>query len=224
MIQNMSNRKMFVYNTSQCGQDVFVYSQFFEGKKNGTFVDIGAYDGVLFSNTYFFEKELEWTGICVEPIPDIFKKLEANRACICVQGCIAEEEGYVSFLHIEGDSTSEMLSGIRKNYDPRLWKQIDREREILQTHWKEIQVSAFDTNKLLKKHDFQKIDFLSLDVEGSEIEVLKSWDLTQYPISIISVENNYDDPYIRELLEQKDFEYITRLRHDQIYKHKDFSG
>ena len=58
----------------------------FKKKSNGTFVDIGAHDGVTFSNSYFFEKERNWKGICVEPIPEIFSKLDETRNCIKING------------------------------------------------------------------------------------------------------------------------------------------
>lgn len=50
--------------------------RFFKNLKNGVFFDIGAHDGVSLSNTYFFEKELGWSGICLEPIPEVFERLK----------------------------------------------------------------------------------------------------------------------------------------------------
>src|SRR5262249_56743026 len=55
---------------SQLGQDIFVYNTFFrERRTKGYFVDIGAYDGVTFSNSLFFERHLGWQGVCIEPLP-----------------------------------------------------------------------------------------------------------------------------------------------------------
>ena len=66
---------------SQHKQDEFVVN-YFKGKKNGVFVDIGAHDGITLSNTYVLEKELGWTGICVEPMDHEYKKLTECRNCI----------------------------------------------------------------------------------------------------------------------------------------------
>ena len=80
---------------SQLGQDKIV-DEYFRGKRHGVFVDIGAYDGLTFSNTLMLERERDWTGICIEPLPDIFAELRKNRRCICVQACIGNrEEGEV---------------------------------------------------------------------------------------------------------------------------------
>ena len=68
---------------SQIGQDRFLLEHFFRGRRGGVFVDIGAYDGEMFSNTLFFERSMGWTGLCVEPLPSAFAKLAATRRSIC---------------------------------------------------------------------------------------------------------------------------------------------
>src|SRR5438309_1453970 len=108
---------------SQCKQDKFVNEHFFKNKKNGFFVDIGAHNGVTYSNTFFFEKELNWTGICIEPIPKIFNELKSNRNCLCVQGCISDFNGISQLLNvsnpIEGTKMLSMLSGLLHKYNHR---------------------------------------------------------------------------------------------------------
>src|SRR5260221_7249446 len=81
---------------SQCGQDQFLYENFFRTKREGVFVDIGAHDGIFYSNTKFFE-ELGWQGLCIEPIPEVFEQLKKNRKAICIQGCISDQVGKSSF-------------------------------------------------------------------------------------------------------------------------------
>lgn len=94
---------------SQYGQDQFVHEKFFKDKKDGVFIEIGAYDGKNLSNTFFFEKELGWEGICIEPLPHVYQILKQNRSCTCIQGCIAEKNGSVSFMQVSG---VEMLTSI----------------------------------------------------------------------------------------------------------------
>lgn len=65
---------------SQYQQDRILNEFIFRNARAGAFLDIGAYDGVLFSNTCFFERDLGWRGICVEPTPHIFAQLRKNRA------------------------------------------------------------------------------------------------------------------------------------------------
>ena len=78
---------------SQLGQDILV-DEYFGGKRGGVFVDIGAYDGVTFSNTLMLERERGWTGVCIEPLPDVFAELRQNRGCVCVQACIGDRVLY----------------------------------------------------------------------------------------------------------------------------------
>ena len=63
---------------SQFGQDKYLNENFFHNKSNGTYVDIGAHDGITGSNTYFFDL-LGWEGICFEPLPEIYNQLVINR-------------------------------------------------------------------------------------------------------------------------------------------------
>jgi hypothetical protein len=79
---------------SQHGQDAFVYETFFKSKDGqGYFVDVGAYDGVTFSNSLFFERHLGWSGICIEPLPAAFEKLRGSRTAVCLNCAVADREG-----------------------------------------------------------------------------------------------------------------------------------
>ena len=70
---------------SQLKQDKYLYDNFFNSKKNnGFFLEIGADDGIRFSNSYFFEKHLNWDGICIEASPTRYKELVNNRNSINV--------------------------------------------------------------------------------------------------------------------------------------------
>jgi hypothetical protein len=64
---------------SQCGEDKFLEETFFSNKRNGTYIEMGALDGKLYSNSKYFEDHLGWKGILIEPHPEKFKDLEINR-------------------------------------------------------------------------------------------------------------------------------------------------
>jgi hypothetical protein len=70
---------------SRVGQDRFLFEHFFRGKRNGVFVDVGADDGEQSSNSLFFERFMDWRGLCVEQRPAAFAKLAAQRKCHCEQ-------------------------------------------------------------------------------------------------------------------------------------------
>lgn len=205
---------------SQAGQDQFINEMFFHNKKNGVFLDIGAHDGQSFSNTYFFEKDLQWKGICFEPLPHLFKKLRECRDCICINACVSKNEGTVPFLHL--DSCDEMLSGMCGTYDARQLQTVMNDIAQFGGECKILQVPSVSLNKIVKEYGINHVDFLSLDTEGSELEILKSIDFSQITIDIITVENNFNEGSIQTFLEENGFIFITRLHVDDIYMRVDF--
>ena len=148
---------------SQYGQDILLNNLI--NKQNGFFIDIGAHDGICFSNSYLFETELEWNGICIEPLPNIFKKLEKNRKCILENCAISDVEGALDFVSIEGlNESGEMLSGFGREETAKF---LGRTYEI-------IKVNTFRLDVILDKHNIKYADFCSIDTEGTEINVIKS--------------------------------------------------
>lgn len=200
---------------SQFKQDEFVYQAFFKDKRDGVFVDIGAHDGIGYSNTYFFEKTLGWKGLCIEPIPEVFAQLRNNRKAICVQGCINNRKGDVSFMRARG--AIEMLSGIVDKYDPRHLQRLKREAANAGITPEIITVPSLLLNELLEEHHFFHVDYLSIDTEGGELDILKSIDYDRFDISVIDVENNYQSSEIRDFLASKNYRFVTKLDVDEIY-------
>lgn len=99
---------------SQAGQDKWVVENVFDHKTGGYFLDIGAYDGVRYSNTFWLEKNLGWSGLCVEADADTFQKLQSNRQCLCKNACVGLEGAEVIFetgkgpySHVQQDGSSE---------------------------------------------------------------------------------------------------------------------
>jgi FkbM family methyltransferase len=204
------------------GQDKYLNEEVFKNKKGGVFVDIGAYDGVSLSNTYFFEKEMGWSGVCIEPNPKAFQKLKKARSSICVNGCISDSKEPARFLLLGKDGSEiEMLSGLLTKYDPRHLGRIKRESELGEDPKAEvITVPCFLLQDILKKQGISKVDYLSLDTEGGELEILKTIDFSAIDIDIIDVENNYGNPAFKTFLESKGFVLIKKLEQDEIYKKK----
>lgn len=94
-------------------------------KQNGVFLDIGAHDGVSLSNTFFFERNRNWTGLCIEPIPEVFALLQSNRHCSVKNCCILDEEKEVTFRSVA--PPLDMLSGILEFFDQKHMDRIDIE-------------------------------------------------------------------------------------------------
>lgn len=156
------------------------------------YVEIGANDGVSQSNTKYLELYDGWKGILIEPIPNVFNKLQKNRAA----GNHFENSACCSF-----NFTSPTMSLMYSNL---MTISLDGESDIQdRRHHAKIGVGALEStekmyefkvkastmNSILQKYCAPKIiNFLSLDVEGSEIEVLKGIDFQDYIFEYICVE------------------------------------
>jgi FkbM family methyltransferase len=201
---------------SQVGQDKFLNETIFKNKKHGKFLDIGAHDGVTFSNTCFFEKELEWSGICVEPNPTIFDKLIKNRSCICMNNCVSMSDLELDFTVISG--YSEMLSGITENYDPRHIARIRREVMAHGGNIQSIKIKSETITSLCDKNNIHEFDFCTIDVEGSELSIVKSIDFSKVNIKYFIVENNYGTTDVQQFLEANGHKKIASVDSDDVYE------
>jgi FkbM family methyltransferase len=202
---------------SQAGQDKFVNEKLFHNKKKGIFVDVGAHDGISYSNSYYFEKELGWTGICVEPHPSIFPQLKENRNAICYQVCAGNNDGVVQFIKVDG--APEMLSGIVNSYDPRHLARLKHEINLYGGSYEIVNIPSRTLSTLFEENNLFEIDFLSIDVEGSEKEVLEGIDFNKYKIKCILVEKNYPDKFddIVKLLIANRYIHFASLDIDEVF-------
>jgi FkbM family methyltransferase len=204
----------------QYQQDKYL-DKLFKGKSNGTFVDIGAHDGLTFSNSYFFEKVRNWKGVCVEPIPEIFAKLNETRNCIKINGCVSNKVGTEKFLRVRGEYVdTEMLSGLLEDYDARHLERIDREIKEYGGSKEEIEVKCYDINQVLKENSIKKVDFFTIDTEGNELKILKTIDFDGFDFDILLVENNYQTEEMNEFMTSKGFKRIKKIGHDEVYRKK----
>lgn len=206
---------------SQFEQDKFVNELIFKNKKNGVFIDIGAHNGVSFNNSYFFEKNLEWTGICIEPIPEIYNLLVKKRNCKCINGCISNTKGIMPFYRIQGPPGSEMLSGLVDKYDNRHKQRIYDDILVKGGTGSVINVECFLLNDILAINNIHHVDLLSIDTEGGELDILRSIDFSKYVFDVIVVENNYHDPNFSRFLSSKNYSLVKRLVCDEIYIRKE---
>lgn len=205
---------------SQAGQDQFVNEHFFHDCKDGFFLDIGAHDGQSFSNTWFFEKDLGWKGICFEPLPHLFKQLKSCRDCICINACVSQIDGDLPFLHV--DSCDEMLSGLCGTFNENKLNAVLADIAHFGGELKLIQMPCVRLDTILQEYKVTHIDFLSLDVEGHELEVLKAIDFSKVVIDVITVENDYNDEAIRDILRANGFILYAHVHVDDIFVHKNF--
>jgi len=176
---------------SQNGEDYLLW-EFFDHKRDGFYVDIGAFDGIFLSNTMTFEQQ-GWSGVCVEANSNYFKLCENYRPhSICLNvACVGDEdkktikfykEAMGLFSGIEGDRESEVSQGYHQ-------------MGLTWNGFNEITVQASTLNAILNKHVLQgtEIDFISIDVEGTELDVLRGLDLTIFRPRVLVIEANTED-------------------------------
>jgi len=171
--ESLRGTKLLFESKSQNGQDLFALLAN-DFKKNGVFLEFGAYDGVIFSNTHLLEKFFGWNGILIDPIPEHFKRMELNRKCKLIHGAItAEQQDSVLIEELAASDLSRFV----------------KERKIFKKIHK---VKAFTLSQVINQHlASNEIDFLSIDTEGNELEILKSIDLNRYKIKAVCVEHNF---------------------------------
>jgi FkbM family methyltransferase len=198
---------------SQLEQDLEVL-KIYNNKTEGFFVEIGASDGIELSNTYLLETQFNWKGICVEPIPSRYESLCTNRpkSSCCNNPVYNESNQNVKFSIAHH---YDLLSGIDTNIDA-CRSQIDSDKT-------EIIVTTISLNDLLEKYNAPSfIEYLSLDTEGSEFEILKSFDFNKYMFGVIDIEHNHVEPrrtQIRDLLTSNGYVYIRENKWDDSYRH-----
>jgi FkbM family methyltransferase len=167
-----------VKSFAQIKQDLFVLTML-NYKKDGFFIEVGAGDGINFSNTYLLEKEFNWRGILIEPNKTFFESCLKSRKCkvinkILLDGDKTELKFYEKisgeFSHAEGFGNVS-ASEVKSYYSV----------EII--NFDEI----FDS-----KNVPEEIDFLSIDTEGSEAEILSSIDFSKYSPKVICIEHNFN--------------------------------
>lgn len=200
--------------SSQCGQDKWVAEVLCKGVVSGVFVDIGANDGVSFSNTFYLEQKRGWTGLAVEPIPEVYEKLSANRLCQTVNGCVGAQSGKAMFQVVSG--YAEMLSGLIDEYVPQHQKRIQDEIAEYGGMCHEIETDCFTFNELVEKYDIRHIDYLNIDTEGAEYSILKSIDFSRVHISVVGIENNYADSRFPTLMKKMGFR-LHSIVGDEFY-------
>ena len=195
---------------SQLRQDLFVLSEL-EFKKNGYFVEFGATNGFDISNSYLLETKFNWKGILAEPSKKWHHNLKKNRKVNVNTSCVWSETGKELIFNEVDDaelSTLDEFSSCDQHKNRRL-------------NGKKNKVITISLNDLLIKYNAPKlIDYLSIDTEGSEFEILKNFDFDNYKFRVITCEHNFNKN------REKIYKLLTangyRRKFAKISKHEDW--
>jgi FkbM family methyltransferase len=186
---------------SQLGQDLFALNE--SGfKRDGFFVEIGAASGVALSNTYLLERSFGWTGILAEPGRSWHASLRRRRRCIIDHRCVWNTSGdFVDFAEApEGEySTLALYADQVLHADRRAGSNV-------------YEVETVTLQDLLIEHAAPSyIDFLSIDTEGTEFEILRGLDFDAWRFAALTLEHNYDAERrakIRDLLADAGYQCV----------------
>ena len=208
----------FPHSKAQLLQDLYVTYKLGD-KTDGYFVEFGATDGVFLSNTYYLEKHLHWQGVLAEPFPGWRDALRSNRTANIDYRCVWQESGrqleFLAAHRFPELSSLKSFAGDDLHAEARL---IDAET---------LAVETVSLNDLLAEHGAPGvIDYLSVDTEGSEFDILDAFDFEKYKIRVITVEHNFKTDAreaIRRLLESKGYtrEFELFSKADDWYFHAD---
>ena len=196
--------------TGQYKQDKWLIEEYFKFKTNGYFIDLAAGDGIFISNTYLLEKELNWQGICIEANDKTFIELQKNRSVICDNNCILDDFSTIDFINAKKTTNWEhLLSGVNTF--------IPKHHNIM----KESTVSkkTISLNTLLNKHNCPDyIDYVSLDVEGCELTILKHFFTNNTrKIKMWMIENS-DEKNVIQLMTNNGYRHLGKLHIDNIFE------
>jgi FkbM family methyltransferase len=203
---------------SQDNQDFIVYENFFKNKKDGFFCDIGGNHPLKINNTRYFE-ELGWDGVAFEPLPHMTKLWAEHRKAKLFPFALSDHEGDVVFTVVKDETGWEdMLSFVKETGEIESGFVTE-----------EIQVQTKIFKNIMADENINHIDYLSLDVEGHELNVLKGIDFSKVKIDVLTIENNpascilYGDDNIRQFMFGNDYLLWGRtIGLDDIYIAKEF--
>lgn len=195
----------------QLGQDALAYV-LNDCKKQGFFVDIGAHNGLMVSNSYLFE-QLGWKGFCVEANPKTFAQLKQNRQCDVYNFAVFSKNIGITRM---ATSCNSGLDTLELNLTAAHKARVEKGGEITY-----VQVPTITFDELMVNYpQISHIDFMSLDVEGGELEVLKGIDFNKYSFGCIAIEHNYfkdAQKEVSELLKSKGYRMLMWNAFDYLF-------
>ena len=181
----------------------------------GFFLEIGCWDGELISQTAWLEREKGWIGLCVDPFPVHFE----NRTCRVCERAISRDGEPRAFIRV----TIDRKNGGNVSYFSGF-------KNTIQTHWpmieascdyEELEIKTITIARLYEKYSLpQHVEFLSVDTEGSELEIFQSIDFDRYSFGLIVFEHNENEVIkngVGEILHGHGYQLLDSLRCDDIY-------
>jgi len=195
-IENLLNHFFKNHRDShgQLMQDLFV--DYILNKDNGYFIEVGACNGIVHSNTLWLEKNRNWSGILCEPADFWHKELFQNRP-----KCIIEKKP--------------IFNGVKKivNFNIQDGGRSFIKKDSKVVNRNVVPLESISLNQLFLENKLTKIDYLSIDTEGSEYEIIENLDFNKFRPYIITIEHNY-----KKIKRKNIFDLLTKNNYLRVFK------
>ena len=204
LVWSMKEAAGLVRFHSQSGQDRWVVHYAFPGVRDGYYVDVGSGHGVEQSNTKVLE-DLGWSGICIDPFPSGME----NRTCQIFKEVVYSEAGKKVSFKLAGG-----FGGIEET--------IGRHKKIKIVEGAEtVELTTTTLDDILARANAPSfIHYISIDIEGAELEALKGLSLSKYKVGAFTIEHNYEEPKRTEIgqwLQSRGYRLVRSLSQDDCY-------
>jgi len=210
----------FLINSSQFEEDIFL-EKYFRKKSKGKFVDLGCFHPTRHNNTYQLYKK-KWSGINIDLNPlsiEMFNFLRPRD--INLNTCLSQKKGYKKLFY------SGELSPLN-TIDPHHTDFLKKNFNLSQKVFKIKKIKTENINGILKKYKFYVIDFLSIDLEGHEYDVLNNFKFDIFKVNLICIEMlNHDSKSkknsskITNLLKKNNFKLIYSTGVNKFFKNNE---
>lgn len=190
--------------------DKFI-EEYFDSSHVGVCIEIGACDGYIGTNTFYFEKK-GWECICIEPNPNYYKNLKLNRKISLSYACGNENSDDREFTIFDLGNNQSAISSL--SVDKRL---VNSHSHLIKNNFTtKVKVRTLDFILEELKFD-KKIDFISIDTEGTEIDVLKGFNINKWKPKLLIIENNFNDSEIEIYLKNFGYKKDKRIEVNDFY-------
>ena len=201
---------------SEYGQDVYLDQEVFKGLTSGTFVEAGAIDGLIDSNTLFFEKERNWRGLLIEPNPSQTYNLVKHRpkaqhsvAALWDKEEFAEFEAIAEHVYVGWAAIPQTMN---RKHATDIY---DRVPQVNRTR---LRVLARPLADVMTDAGMKFANYVSLDLEGAEPKVLSVFPFKDIRVDVFGVDDHEADQTLVELFTQNGYHHLARIGPDTFWR------
>jgi hypothetical protein len=186
----INNKKL---SRSQIFQDLFACF-FCNYKKKGTFIEIGGGNGVDLSNTYILEKKFKWNGVICEPDNRLHDNILSKRECFLETKPVSNYSNKKIYFYFKG---------LYDSYGSSVYNASAKE------------LKSISLNNLIKKYQLGKdIDYISIDTEGSELDIIKNFNFNKHNVKIFTIEHNFNKNIRKNI-----YKIFKKNNYERIFKY-----